>query len=51
MKAMREMNGKYVGNRPIKLKKSNWRDRNIEIVKKKEQEKAKIGFKLLDFIL
>jgi len=29
-KAMREMNGKYVGNRPIKLRKSNWRDRNLE---------------------
>jgi hypothetical protein len=37
--------GKYVGNRPIKLKKSNWRDRNMDIVKKKEQEKAKMGLK------
>jgi len=45
MKAMREMNGKYVGNRPIKLKKSTWKDRNIDVVKKKEQEKAKMGFK------
>lgn len=27
IKAMREMNGKYVGNRPIRLKKSNWKDR------------------------
>jgi RNA recognition motif-containing protein len=25
--ALKEMNGKYVGNRPIKLSKSNWRDR------------------------
>ncbi|KAL7674062.1 hypothetical protein ACOME3_000342 [Neoechinorhynchus agilis] len=40
IKAMREVNGKYVGNRPIKLRKSNWRDRNIEVVKKKEKEKA-----------
>jgi len=23
--AIKEMNGKYVGNRPIKLRKSNWR--------------------------
>ncbi|KAI0982826.1 hypothetical protein GJ496_000929 [Pomphorhynchus laevis] len=38
--AMREMNGKYVGNRPIKLRKSTWKDRNIEIVKKKIKEKA-----------
>lgn len=27
VKAMREMNGKYVGTRPITLKKSNWKDR------------------------
>ena len=24
------MDGKYVGSRPIKLRKSNWKDRNIE---------------------
>ena len=45
IKAMREMNGKYVGNRPIKLRKSNWKDRNFDLVKKKEQEKVKMGFK------
>ncbi|KAI8901034.1 hypothetical protein BC833DRAFT_199819 [Globomyces pollinis-pini] len=27
VKAMREMNGKYVGNRPITLKRSNWKER------------------------
>ncbi len=27
MKAMKEMNGKYVGNRPCKLVRSNWEDR------------------------
>lgn len=27
IKAMREMNGKYVGNRPIRLKRSTWKDR------------------------
>ena len=27
-----EMDGKYVGSRPIKLRKSNWKDRNIEQV-------------------
>eukprot|EP01100_Stratorugosa_tubuloviscum_P014158 TRINITY_DN7415_c1_g1_i1.p1 TRINITY_DN7415_c1_g1~~TRINITY_DN7415_c1_g1_i1.p1 ORF type:complete len:230 (-),score=103.17 TRINITY_DN7415_c1_g1_i1:90-779(-) len=26
--ALREMNGKYVGNRPIKLRRSSWQDRN-----------------------
>lgn len=46
IKAMREMNGKYVGNRPIKLRKSTWKDRNIESVKKKESEKIKMGLKV-----
>ncbi|KAI8907165.1 hypothetical protein EDD86DRAFT_192531, partial [Gorgonomyces haynaldii] len=27
IKAMREMNGKYVGHRPILLRKSTWKDR------------------------
>ncbi|KAJ8919317.1 hypothetical protein NQ315_003901 [Exocentrus adspersus] len=39
-KAMKEMNGRYVGSRPIKLRKSSWRNRCIDIVKKKEKEKA-----------
>lgn len=26
---MKEMHGKYVGNRPIRLKKSTWKDRSI----------------------
>ncbi|XP_006819835.1 RNA-binding protein 42-like [Saccoglossus kowalevskii] len=43
--AMREMNGKYVGNRPIKLRKSSWRDRNIEMVKKKQKEKERLGLR------
>ena len=28
IKAMREMQGKYVGNRPITLKKSDWADKS-----------------------
>ncbi|KAJ3151860.1 hypothetical protein HDU86_005992 [Geranomyces michiganensis] len=28
--AMREMNGKYVGNRPIKLRKSTWAERTVD---------------------
>uniref|UniRef100_A0A0N4ZHA1 RNA-binding protein 42 n=1 Tax=Parastrongyloides trichosuri TaxID=131310 RepID=A0A0N4ZHA1_PARTI len=43
IKAMKEMDGKYVGNRPIKLRKSNWDERNLENVKKKKREKAKMG--------
>uniref|UniRef100_A0A7S3J7J5 RRM domain-containing protein n=1 Tax=Euplotes harpa TaxID=151035 RepID=A0A7S3J7J5_9SPIT len=27
IRAMREMNGKHVGNRPIRLKRSKWRDK------------------------
>ncbi|ELU16602.1 hypothetical protein CAPTEDRAFT_170084 [Capitella teleta] len=45
VKAMREMNGKYVGNRPIKLRKSSWQDRGLETVRKKEKEKKRLGFK------
>ncbi|KAJ3111145.1 hypothetical protein HK100_002795 [Physocladia obscura] len=29
--ALREVDGKYVGNRPIKLRKSTWDDRNVEM--------------------
>lgn len=32
--------GRYVGSRPIKLRKSTWKNRCIDIVKKKEKEKA-----------
>ena len=31
-RAMREMHGKYIGSRPVKLRKSNWADRSIEDV-------------------
>ncbi|VDK72985.1 unnamed protein product [Litomosoides sigmodontis] len=43
VRACREMDGKYVGNRPIKLRKSNWKDRNMDIVKKKKKQKQKLG--------
>jgi len=46
IKAIREMDGKYIGNRPIKLKKSMWKDRNLKAVKKKDKEKKKLGLKL-----
>lgn len=46
IKAMREMNGKYVGNRPIKLRKSSWKDRQVEVVKKKTKEKRKLGYRV-----
>ena len=37
--------GKYVGNRPIKLRKSTWKDRSIEIVRKKDKEKKRLGLR------
>ncbi|KAJ8652036.1 hypothetical protein O0I10_012345 [Lichtheimia ornata] len=39
VKAWREMNGKYVGNRPIKLRKSSWKERNIDVRARKERER------------
>eukprot|EP00731_Ephydatia_muelleri_P017196 Em0010g294a len=45
VQAMRDMNGKYIGSRPVKLRKSTWKDRTYEVVKKKEKEKKKLGFK------
>ncbi len=30
LKAMKEMNGKYIAGRPAKLSKSNWKDRNVK---------------------
>jgi len=29
-KALKEMNGKYIGNRPCKLRRSRWKDREDE---------------------
>lgn len=39
IRAMKEMDGRYVGSRPIKLRKSTWRQRSIDLVRKKEKEK------------
>ncbi|XP_011197111.1 RNA-binding protein 42 [Zeugodacus cucurbitae] len=39
IRAMKEMDGRYVGSRPIKLRKSTWKQRSLDIVKKKEREK------------
>uniref|UniRef100_U5ETG9 RNA-binding protein 42 n=1 Tax=Corethrella appendiculata TaxID=1370023 RepID=U5ETG9_9DIPT len=39
IKAMKEMDGRYVGSRPIKLRKSTWKTRSIETVRKKDKEK------------
>jgi len=44
-KAIKDMNGRYVGSRPIKLTKSQWKDRNVDVVKEKQQLKKKMGYK------
>ncbi|ETP52623.1 hypothetical protein F442_02387 [Phytophthora nicotianae P10297] len=40
-KALREMNGKYIGNRPVKLSKSKWEERNIDVAKKKMRKRKR----------
>ncbi len=37
-KALREMDGKYVGNRPCKLRKSNWEERTNEVALNKKRK-------------
>ena len=36
--ALKEMNGEYIGNRPIKLRKSTWAEKSITEVRKKDKE-------------
>eukprot|EP01137_Pigoraptor_chileana_P010711 Opistho-2@60643 len=43
VRAMREMNGKYVGSRPLKLRKSAWKDRNMDFRQEKEKAKNAVG--------
>ncbi|KAJ1995435.1 hypothetical protein GGI25_002450 [Coemansia spiralis] len=44
--AWKEFNGKYIGSRPIKLRKSTWKDRNADIRKVKRVDKrAFLDFK------
>jgi hypothetical protein len=46
LKALREMNLKYIGSRPVKLKKSDWKERDVKEVKKKEKQKKNFLKKL-----
>ncbi|KAJ1672624.1 RNA-binding protein 42 [Spiromyces aspiralis] len=45
IRAMREMNGKYVGNRPMKLRKSDWKTRNVTIKDVKRDRNLEQSFK------
>jgi RNA recognition motif-containing protein len=42
-KAMREMEGKYIGNRPVQLRKSNWDERNPQAPAGKGKRKQQGG--------
>ena len=39
LKCMKEMQGQYVGNRPVKLRKSKWKDR-LDLEKIDEEQKS-----------
>jgi ribosomal protein L31 len=41
-KAIREMQGKYLGSRPMKITKSTWKDRDLKVVQKKEKKRKKL---------
>ncbi|WZY83294.1 hypothetical protein YC2023_029678 [Brassica napus] len=44
--ALKEMNGKYVGNRPIKLRKSSWKERtDQEAAERQKANNSKLGTK------
>jgi len=46
VKAIRELDGRYVGSRPIKLRKSNWKNRTLGQVRKREKEQRQfLGIK------
>ncbi|CAN0418822.1 unnamed protein product [Ectocarpus sp. 8 AP-2014] len=42
LKALREQQGKYLGNRPMKISKSTWKERDVKEVKKKTKRAKKV---------
>jgi len=43
-KAIREMDQTWLGSRPIRVKRSDWKDRNANQVKKKNKQRKKRGY-------
>lgn len=43
-KGIREMDQTWLGSRPIRVKRSDWKDRNANEVKKKEKRRKKRGY-------
>ena len=39
VKALLEMNGKYIGNRPVKLRKSTWQERAVKAIELRPEKK------------
>ena len=39
--AMRQMNRKYIGNRPCSIKVSRWKNQNLNEVKKRKKKREK----------
>ena len=42
-KALKEMHRQYIGNRPCKISKSCWQDRNIKNVRRKQRKEKKFN--------
>mmetsp|Transcript_15487 Transcript_15487/g.20172 ORF Transcript_15487/g.20172 Transcript_15487/m.20172 type:complete len:280 (-) Transcript_15487:1819-2658(-) len=45
-KAIREMNDSFLGNRPIKVKRGEWKERDLSQVKKRKKNEKKLKKKL-----
>ena len=43
-KAIREMDQTWLGSRPIRVKRSDWKDRNANQVRKKAKQRKKKGY-------
>ena len=41
VQALKEMNGKYIGSRPVKLSKSTWDERNVSGKELRKMQKKK----------
>merc|ERR1719188_932170 len=42
--ALRDVNGRYVGNRPVRLKKSNWKEKGIDSEKNQNSGLRKLAY-------
>jgi hypothetical protein len=38
---LQDMQGHYIGQRPVRIKRSTWADKNKEVVEEKDRERAK----------